>query len=106
MNADILAHARGYLGTPWVHQGRSSAGLDCLGLALQYADAKINDSCQGLSIGFDLRIFLHQLVQHCLDLTVDQNGTASGFFSCFSVLIFCLCDSDRIFHIFLFLSKI
>ncbi len=33
MSADILAHARGYLGTPWVHQGRSRQGLDCLGLA-------------------------------------------------------------------------
>lgn len=39
MSADILAHARGYLGTPWVHQGRSSAGLDCLGLAALTARA-------------------------------------------------------------------
>ena len=52
--------------------GLCRPGLDCLGLALQYADAQINDSCQGLSIGFDLRIFLHQLIQHCLDLSVDQ----------------------------------
>lgn len=28
----ILATARGLLGTPWRHMGRSEAGLDCIGL--------------------------------------------------------------------------
>lgn len=31
--------ARGYLGVPWVHQGRSRVGLDCIGLpVLAWAD--------------------------------------------------------------------
>lgn len=30
--ADIVREARTYVGTPWVHQGRSRQGLDCLGL--------------------------------------------------------------------------
>jgi cell wall-associated NlpC family hydrolase len=29
---DVAAAARAYLGAPWVHQGRSRAGVDCLGL--------------------------------------------------------------------------
>lgn len=39
MSADIIEHARGFLGTPWVHQGRSRAGVDCLGLAALTARA-------------------------------------------------------------------
>jgi hypothetical protein len=31
--ADIVQEARTYIGTRWVHQGRSRQGLDCLGLA-------------------------------------------------------------------------
>lgn len=31
--ADIVHEARTYIGTPWVHQGRSRQGVDCLGLA-------------------------------------------------------------------------
>lgn len=35
MNADLMiAAARGYLGVPWRHLGRSSAGVDCIGLLL------------------------------------------------------------------------
>jgi cell wall-associated NlpC family hydrolase len=30
--ADVVAAARAYLGVPWIHQGRSRAGLDCGGL--------------------------------------------------------------------------
>jgi len=28
----FLAAARGYLGVPWVHQGRTERGMDCVGL--------------------------------------------------------------------------
>ncbi len=28
----FVATARGFLGVPWVHQGRSEKGLDCVGL--------------------------------------------------------------------------
>lgn len=31
---DVVAAARGYLGVPWRHQGRSRAGLDCAGLVV------------------------------------------------------------------------
>ena len=35
---DIVAAARGLLGVRFAHQGRSEAGLDCLGLLLLSAD--------------------------------------------------------------------
>ena len=35
----ILAHARAHLGVPWRHLGRSSSGLDCIGLVLVAAQA-------------------------------------------------------------------
>ena len=35
--ADFIAAARAYLGVPWVHQGRSHAGVDCLGLVVEAA---------------------------------------------------------------------
>jgi cell wall-associated NlpC family hydrolase len=35
--ADVVATARGYLGVRWQHQGRSRAGLDCLGLVVVVA---------------------------------------------------------------------
>lgn len=33
----FLAAARSYIGTPWVHQGRSRDGIDCLGLVVECA---------------------------------------------------------------------
>ena len=35
----IVAEARGWLGVPWRHQGRSRAGIDCVGLVVQVARA-------------------------------------------------------------------
>ena len=35
--ADIVAAARRYTGTPWRHQGRTAAGMDCAGLILAVA---------------------------------------------------------------------
>lgn len=32
VSLDVVATARGYLGVPWRHQGRSRLGLDCAGL--------------------------------------------------------------------------
>lgn len=34
---DLVAAARAYLGVPFRHQGRSAAGLDCLGLLMAVA---------------------------------------------------------------------
>lgn len=39
MDTALVAAARGYLGAPFVHQGRLPAGMDCAGLlVLAYAD--------------------------------------------------------------------
>jgi len=35
--ADIVNAARAYLGVRWHHQGRSRAGIDCIGLAVAVA---------------------------------------------------------------------
>lgn len=35
---DIVAYARTWLGTRWVHQGRSPAGIDCAGLLVKVAE--------------------------------------------------------------------
>jgi cell wall-associated NlpC family hydrolase len=35
----IVAQARIWLGVPWRHQGRSRAGIDCVGLVIQVAHA-------------------------------------------------------------------
>jgi cell wall-associated NlpC family hydrolase len=35
----IVAEARGWLGVPWRHQGRSRAGIDCVGLVVRVARA-------------------------------------------------------------------
>lgn len=35
MSADaFVAAARGFLGAPWVHQGRTERGMDCVGLVV------------------------------------------------------------------------
>jgi cell wall-associated NlpC family hydrolase len=42
---DIVAAARDYIGVPFVHQGRSRFGLDCLGLLVRVAhdcDLRLN----------------------------------------------------------------
>lgn len=42
--ADIVAAARGWLGTPWLHQGRTPVGIDCAGLVAVVArDLDITD---------------------------------------------------------------
>lgn len=35
----FLAAARGFLGVPWVHQGRTERGVDCIGLIVLSARA-------------------------------------------------------------------
>lgn len=34
LRKEIIAELRTYRGTPWVHQGRTRQGIDCIGLAL------------------------------------------------------------------------
>jgi cell wall-associated NlpC family hydrolase len=36
---DFLAAARGFLGVPWMHQGRTDKGMDCVGLIVLSARA-------------------------------------------------------------------
>jgi len=40
--ADVLANVRTWLGVPYVHQGRSREGVDCVGLVI----------CNGWELGF------------------------------------------------------
>src|SRR5574337_982975 len=35
--AEIVAYARSFIGTRWVHQGRTRDGLDCAGLVIRVA---------------------------------------------------------------------
>lgn len=37
--ADLIATAREWVGVPWVHQGRSRTGIDCLGLLIVVGQA-------------------------------------------------------------------
>jgi cell wall-associated NlpC family hydrolase len=37
--ADLITEARRWVGTPWVHQGRTARGLDCVGLLVVCAQA-------------------------------------------------------------------
>lgn len=37
--ADVVAEARSYIGVKWQHQGRSRAGVDCLGLVREVGAA-------------------------------------------------------------------
>lgn len=36
---DVIAEARKWIGTRWVHQGRSEAGIDCAGLLIMIGQA-------------------------------------------------------------------
>jgi len=36
--ADIVAYARTWIGTRWVHQGRTPQGIDCAGLLIKVAE--------------------------------------------------------------------
>ncbi len=38
MNDDIVATARNWLGVPFLHQGRSQAGVDCVGVLMCVAE--------------------------------------------------------------------
>ncbi len=37
MDAKFVAAARSWIGVPWAHQGRSRAGVDCIGLVVMAA---------------------------------------------------------------------
>lgn len=37
--SDVVEEARKWLGTPWRHQGRTSVGIDCVGLVINVANA-------------------------------------------------------------------
>lgn len=50
MRDQIVAEARTYLGVPFVHQGRGTAGIDCAGVVIKCAHAL------GLS-SFDIRSY-------------------------------------------------
>jgi cell wall-associated NlpC family hydrolase len=59
MSNDIVTEARTYLGVPWVHQGRSRDGVDCLGLAILVAAAR-------RGYRFDLRDYAAQAMDETM----------------------------------------
>lgn len=38
MNEQFLEAARSWIGVPWVHQGRTRSGIDCVGLIVKSAE--------------------------------------------------------------------
>lgn len=58
----IIAEARGWLGVPWRHQGRSSSGIDCVGLVVCVARAL--DLSDYDSTGYSRRAHGQGFVEH------------------------------------------
>lgn len=77
---DIVAHARRYIGVPFVHQGRGEAGLDCLGLllhvatqaGLQFAGAKAADiDVPSYGLRPDTALLKQKLERHLIAVSTD-----------------------------------
>lgn len=80
---EIIAAARSYLGVRFVHQGRSRAGLDCLGLLLLTAEKARLDFDGRSALQLDVprygtrpdTDFLHaRLMGHLMPVEVPQLG--------------------------------
>ena len=63
----IVEYARSWIGTRWVHQGRSPSGIDCAGLLVQTAEhfALPHGDMQGYGRAPD-RAFLRHIKQHTI----------------------------------------
>lgn len=69
---EIVQAARDYIGTPWIHEGRSDGGLDCVGLIQMVCD-KFNiyyEDLKGYSAAPNGHMFLNHLTKY---LTVNKN---------------------------------
>lgn len=66
---EIVAVARRYVGAPWVHQGRSDDGMDCVGLVIKvahelgYIDWDIKDYDRTAAPGAMLAVLQRHLIQ-------------------------------------------
>lgn len=69
----MVAAARGWVGVPWRHQGRTRAGIDCVGLLIVVAqDLGIDD-------GFDFRAYSRRPDGRALrELMVDKLDRAAA----------------------------
>lgn len=74
MRSELVSRARHYLGTPFLHQGRDSSGLDCVGLLIRVAhDLELTD--------FDFREYQArpdgETMQRLLDEHLDRLDSVS-----------------------------
>lgn len=74
--SEIIACARGYLGSPYKHQGRIRAGLDCIGLAIAICrDLELGDfDFQAYSREPDGVILLAEIEKVCIPVQQYQPG--------------------------------
>jgi len=77
--ADIAAEARRWLAIPYVHQGRSFHGVDCVGLIICVRDAVEAWPAGMLAIRNYARaptdgLLLELLAQHCTRISVLEEG--------------------------------
>jgi cell wall-associated NlpC family hydrolase len=71
---DIVDAARRYLGTPYVHQGRSAWGLDCIGLVLRVAhDLELSEyNIDGYARVPSGRMMVRLLTQECTPIRANE----------------------------------
>jgi len=63
--SELVDQARKYVGIPWLHQGRSVAGVDCIGVLLGVSDAfdVYYEDMQGYARTPEGHVFLRQLLK-------------------------------------------
>lgn len=75
----IIEHARAWLGVPFLHQGRSRSGVDCVGLVIQ-----VGKECGLLPQSFEKRDYgrlpvsgqlLDGIKEYCIQGTIALPGT-------------------------------
>lgn len=69
----FVAAARGFLGVPWMHQGRTERGVDCIGLVVLSARAVGLDAPLDANYG---RMQDYRQARRYLDQFCDRVGTA------------------------------
>jgi hypothetical protein len=77
----MIEAARAYLGVPFLHQGRSRRGVDCVGLVILAArdcGIKVQDS-QGYNVRFEKDQLLNAVMAHCNPISDPTLGCLALF---------------------------